>query len=142
MKYESGAKVQDLKVVVRRGYNRIIEGVVVNEPPIIIEFVNGEFDSEKWQATDPENRNDNLREMVEHRIESDPHFGSVTDPRGVWHMTALSKKAAQVPPEVAGEPAKKCSHIDIKDGVGSPCPNDAVPGSETCDDHAMDAVPA
>lgn len=141
MKYESGAKVQDLRIKIRESRFEIIEGVKITKPGIIIQFENGEFDSEKWQKEDPEIRSDALRELVEIKIERDPHFGQVNNPRGLWRMEEATKKIS-TPPQADGEPipTKKCQSVEVVDGVGRECPNDAVPGADFCDDHILETV--
>jgi hypothetical protein len=53
-------------------------------------------------------------------------------------MTAIGKR---LEPSVASAeelpPAQKCEHVDIVDGQGRACPNDAVPGARYCDDHIL-----
>lgn len=142
-KYESGAKVQDLRIKVRETRFEIIEGVKITKPGVIIQFENGEFDSEKWQQADPELRTDELRKVVEMKIEADPHFGQINNPRGLWKMTAIGKRDETVPAAAAQTPPteiKKCGAIVEQNGQHIQCPNDAVAGADFCDDHILETV--
>lgn len=136
MKYEAGAHVQDLRIVVRPSRNYVEAGVPMIEPAIIVQFENGEFDSLEWQIDG--GHSDELRELVERKIEKDPHFGQISSPRGFWHMTALTKREDVVMEPV--EIAEQCSHIELIDGVSVPCTKAAVPGTGTCDDHILETV--
>lgn len=140
MKYESGAKVQDLRIKIRETRFEVIEGVKIPKPGIIIQFVNGEFDSEEWQKQDPEERTDKLRQVVEAKIEADPNYGQIGNPRGLWRMTDLKKREeGQVP---APEPIEreKCEAIVEQDGQHVQCQNEAVAGAKFCDDHILETV--
>lgn len=137
MKFESGAKLWDLTVVIRPARVVIDNGYRDVTPAIRAEFRNHEFDSVK--AQEGNGWSDEEREQVEQRLMKHQLYGR-RDGRGFWVM---GDKATAPKPEDNLPTVMRClAFVPMDDGTVEQCSNNAVEGAQHCENCAKLAAAA